>query len=1371
MTLLFSLLLGLLPEGLLFTPTAKAQMSFKQLTDVNIVSVAVGSYHQLALDDEGRVWAWGENVNNKQGLGSKGTHTDPIQVTQTNTGAPLPKIKRIAAGYQNSLLLDVDGNVWSAGAGNNYANGNNSTSNCSYFTQVPLTEKAVYIASGHYSGIAVGESGNLWYWGRAGDAAEGMNTTTNLRIPTKITTGTTNIGNTADAANNVDISSIKFIAAEITDWTDTHGGAGIALTEDGDIWTWGVGRNSDALMLASGGSYRPKKVTSVHSTSSIQTLPRNIVKIDAGVGSFAMLDADGNLWTWGANWAFSTNSGILGQGITGSHLAAENRLNAPKRVDYIRTSSTSTTNTEAPKFVDFGLYAWNLHAVDSEGNIYATGELRYNTDIGVGNFKTYLTKGVLPADANAGKILRTSGGHYGGVLFIDINGNVWEQGNYTAGTSSKLTLATFPKTRGLFTSISATDVSTTPVLDTSGKPVVDAYGNIVYEKKIIYKDKYLDGTQVANLVDSGATLTANVTTPAGATLQEVQYVMLYDNDPYYKKVVEQFNSGLGEWGNEVVLNNKNDKGQVVIASQSYPHFQNYVSEIVTEEIFNELYTQKADTRKSGTMTPTTTTGSYTMTVNDNSVILLQSVTSKSGVKYTNRMFYEFGTFLTPIRLYHKGVKEEYNNDHFDKTDVNYQVDANLNFTLYGGKPYEGPNTRLYGLYYDRDGNFVPEKSIDSVKVYPDTVDLWLLRPDEAAQVVEIPLNSEIYQEKEDRLDGVDTSLLPDTRYSSDGTYYYDSANEVMYYKASDGKYYALFTYTYAKDPSKWGTVKLHYIDTDLNNINVWEDDLSVFRANPEDVGSFAPIGIPFIQGHSPFTPPLPEDPDDKPIGYILVDAGGSPDINNLVACSFPEGFNPTVSLGQEIYIVYEAGMKTVTEHFVLDTKDGNKIAKDSSAQIKNGEDYNKTAHDIKGHVAVAAWTKNINGDGVEVYPEQYGSYGNNVTVTISPVTDNWDVYYVYKVDSNNDGIPDEYEGWLNVNWIGVNEDGSTTLLGSDKYIGDGRKNPADQKVFSDHEGDTHGATQTPGSLSWIFNESATKKSNWSAANDALNHGFPSLPITYNYEFEHKSDILNFYYDIDANGNGVADKDEGLIRERYQTIDGGKLVDENGDPMLDDTTTKKIEGDTYSKLAPDIPGYVPVQVRLDTYTTATDIDEGTRTNETIANIDYVSKFGNVVTFFYMVDANNNGIPDDLEGKITVQWVAVTASGSQVVLNERELYGIGQDIGPGNPWYDQYGLVYVADTGSVHANEFTPSSQWLFDTGEYDTPPRDVLTEYGYTGQWYFDYKFDSNNEQKLCFYYDEDYNENSYPDRLEPMLLRLSEKWEMSSSITMLLTRA
>ena len=82
----------------------------------NIVQVVAGYHYSMALTADGRVYAWGDNGYEQLGLGAAhGKHYSAELVKDVSGTAPLGNIVMIAAGKLHALALDANGRVLSWG--------------------------------------------------------------------------------------------------------------------------------------------------------------------------------------------------------------------------------------------------------------------------------------------------------------------------------------------------------------------------------------------------------------------------------------------------------------------------------------------------------------------------------------------------------------------------------------------------------------------------------------------------------------------------------------------------------------------------------------------------------------------------------------------------------------------------------------------------------------------------------------------------------------------------------------------------------------------------------------------------------------------------------------------------------------------------------------------------------------------------------------------------------------------------------------------------------------------------------------------------------------------------------------------------------
>lgn len=91
------------------TDTGEFNLFSLPTVEGQFIKVAAGTYHSLALKEDGTVWACGNNTHGQLGDGTSTDRNTPVQVNN------LSGVTAIAAGYFHSLALKEDGTVWAWG--------------------------------------------------------------------------------------------------------------------------------------------------------------------------------------------------------------------------------------------------------------------------------------------------------------------------------------------------------------------------------------------------------------------------------------------------------------------------------------------------------------------------------------------------------------------------------------------------------------------------------------------------------------------------------------------------------------------------------------------------------------------------------------------------------------------------------------------------------------------------------------------------------------------------------------------------------------------------------------------------------------------------------------------------------------------------------------------------------------------------------------------------------------------------------------------------------------------------------------------------------------------------------------------------------
>ncbi|GCB60820.1 hypothetical protein scyTo_0014230, partial [Scyliorhinus torazame] len=84
----------------------------KSLSEKNIIQVACGNNHSLALSKEGQLFAWGQNTYGQLGIDTKGASQPVPQCVTSLTGMP---VAQITAGGEHSFALSLSGAVFGWG--------------------------------------------------------------------------------------------------------------------------------------------------------------------------------------------------------------------------------------------------------------------------------------------------------------------------------------------------------------------------------------------------------------------------------------------------------------------------------------------------------------------------------------------------------------------------------------------------------------------------------------------------------------------------------------------------------------------------------------------------------------------------------------------------------------------------------------------------------------------------------------------------------------------------------------------------------------------------------------------------------------------------------------------------------------------------------------------------------------------------------------------------------------------------------------------------------------------------------------------------------------------------------------------------------
>jgi len=285
----------------------------------DIQAVAGGYVHSVALDRRGVAWTWGSNLYGQLGVAGPSESLRPLRVD-----VPRP-IVAVAAGWFFSLAVDDTGQVWAWGRNSRGQLGSGSTIDSSQPALISALSGIRSVAAGHQHAIALGRDGRVWGWGANDYGQVGVPRADHMLLPRAYSMLETIAQNAArkQEAHNEQPSIVgrTELAPQAVPGVPpparllAAADSSLAMTKAGAVWAWG-----DNLYGQLGDATYVTRAT----PAPVRGLPP-VEAIGAGHAHLAALATDSTLWTWGFG-----HYGQLGDGLT------ERRLPVPRKVLNLR---------------------------------------------------------------------------------------------------------------------------------------------------------------------------------------------------------------------------------------------------------------------------------------------------------------------------------------------------------------------------------------------------------------------------------------------------------------------------------------------------------------------------------------------------------------------------------------------------------------------------------------------------------------------------------------------------------------------------------------------------------------------------------------------------------------------------------------------------------------------------------------------------------------------------------------------------------------------------------------------------------------------------------------------------------------------------
>lgn len=142
----------------------------------DVVSIAAGTSHALALAEGGLVWVWGANGRGQLGNGSTTSSSTPETLDGFFASA-------LAAGGHHSVAAKADGSVWTWGSNDQGELGIGSTTDDSVPVRVTTLSSIEQVSAGVDHTVALGADGSAYSWGDNSSGQIGDGTTLDRHAP------------------------------------------------------------------------------------------------------------------------------------------------------------------------------------------------------------------------------------------------------------------------------------------------------------------------------------------------------------------------------------------------------------------------------------------------------------------------------------------------------------------------------------------------------------------------------------------------------------------------------------------------------------------------------------------------------------------------------------------------------------------------------------------------------------------------------------------------------------------------------------------------------------------------------------------------------------------------------------------------------------------------------------------------------------------------------------------------------------------------------------------------------------------------------------------------------------------------------------
>ena len=297
---------------------------------------SIGSVHAAVIRSDGNLYTFGSNLNGQLGTGNTISSIVPTLVNS------VPTWSLISTGAQFTVGVRSAGTLWTWGYNTNGQLGQNAAANATVVspTQITITPSPIAISAGDTHAAMVLSDNSLWAWGGNVSGQVGNGTTTDTFHPVQV--GTLKVWDSVSAGAQHTLARQSSGANPDTLWAWGSNGGGqlgqfsggnqsapvqvnlvtspvavfsagglhsLAITTDGQLWSWGTNDNGQ---IGDNSSPISNSTTFLPGIRSVLTAPSLLwSRVAAGGAHSLALAIDGTLWSWGDN-----TYGQLGNGAS-----------------------------------------------------------------------------------------------------------------------------------------------------------------------------------------------------------------------------------------------------------------------------------------------------------------------------------------------------------------------------------------------------------------------------------------------------------------------------------------------------------------------------------------------------------------------------------------------------------------------------------------------------------------------------------------------------------------------------------------------------------------------------------------------------------------------------------------------------------------------------------------------------------------------------------------------------------------------------------------------------------------------------------------------------------------------------------------------